>query len=35
VENTLDSRLNMMCQQMQPELKEILFGANPNRKFRD
>jgi len=35
VENTLESRLELICQQMQPELKEMLFGANLNRKFRD
>jgi V-type H+-transporting ATPase subunit E len=35
VENTLESRLELICQQMLPELKEILFGANANRKFRD
>jgi len=35
VENTLDSRLELMSQQMLPELREILFGQNPNRKFFD
>jgi len=35
VENTLESRLELICQQMLPELKEILFGVNANRKFRD
>jgi V-type H+-transporting ATPase subunit E len=35
VENTLESRLELICQQMLPELKEMLFGANANRKFRD
>jgi len=35
VENTLESRLELICQQMLPELKEILFGVNVNRKFRD
>jgi len=35
VENTLDSRLDLMSQQMLPELREILFGPNPNRKFYD
>jgi V-type H+-transporting ATPase subunit E len=35
VENTLESRLELICQQMLPDLKEMLFGENPNRKFRD
>lgn len=35
VENTLESRLDLICNQMLPELKEMLFGVNPNRKFRD
>jgi len=35
VENTLESRLDLICQQMLPELKEMLFGANLNRKFFD
>jgi len=35
VENTLESRLELICQQMLPELKEMLFGENVNRKFRD
>jgi len=35
VENTLDSRLEMLGVQMVPELRDILFGINANRKFRD
>lgn len=35
VENTLESRLELIIEQMEPELKEMLFGTNPNRKFRD
>jgi len=35
VENTLESRLELICQQMLPDLKEMLFGVNSNRKFRD
>ncbi|XP_046565200.1 V-type proton ATPase subunit E 1-like [Haliotis rubra] len=35
VENTLDSRLDLISQQMLPELREILFGKNPNRRFMD
>jgi len=35
VENTLESRLELIAYQMLPDLKEMLFGANYNRKFRD
>jgi V-type H+-transporting ATPase subunit E len=35
VVNTLESRLEMMSQQMLPELRVMLFGSNPNRKFDD
>ncbi|KAH3728068.1 V-type proton ATPase subunit E-like [Dreissena polymorpha] len=35
VENTLESRLNLMSQQMIPDLRTTLFGRNPNRKFTD
>ncbi|XP_034382635.1 V-type proton ATPase subunit E 1-like [Cyclopterus lumpus] len=35
VANTLDSRLELMAQQMMPEIRGSLFGANPNRKFLD
>jgi len=35
VPNTLESRLDMISQQMLPELRELLFGSNPNRKFND
>jgi len=35
VENTLESRLELISYQMLPDLKEMLFGANYNRKFRD
>lgn len=35
VTNTLESRLAMMAQQMLPEMRMMLFGANPNRKFLD
>jgi len=35
VENTLESRMELICEQMLPELKETLFGQNENRKFRD
>ncbi|XP_013889925.1 V-type proton ATPase subunit E 1a [Austrofundulus limnaeus] len=35
VSNTLESRLELMAQQMMPEIRVTLFGANPNRKFLD
>ncbi|XP_036375983.1 V-type proton ATPase subunit E 1-like [Megalops cyprinoides] len=35
VSNTLDSRLDLMAQQMMPEIRVVLFGANQNRKFLD
>lgn len=35
VENTLESRLDLISQQMVPELRTILFGRNPNRRFTD
>ncbi|XP_037538710.1 V-type proton ATPase subunit E 1a [Nematolebias whitei] len=35
VSNTLESRLELMAQQMMPEIRMTLFGANPNRKFQD
>lgn len=35
VANTLESRLELMAHQMMPEIREALFGANPNRKFLD
>ncbi|XP_007942585.1 V-type proton ATPase subunit E 2 [Orycteropus afer afer] len=33
VSNTLDSRLDLLAQQMMPEIRRALFGANANRKF--
>ena len=33
--NTLDSRLEEIAAQMMPEIREQLFGANTNRKFKD
>lgn len=33
--NTLESRLDLVGQQMLPEIREILFGKNPNRRFND
>ncbi|CAL8330162.1 unnamed protein product [Boreogadus saida] len=35
VANTLESRLDLMSQQMMPEVRVALFGKNPNRKFLD
>jgi len=35
VENTLESRLDLISHQMIPDLRTILFGRNPNRKFTD
>ncbi|GAA56575.1 V-type proton ATPase subunit E 1 [Clonorchis sinensis] len=35
VVNTLESRLEQIGEQMMPQLREILFGVNDNRKFRD
>lgn len=35
VSNTLESRLELIAQQMMPEIRMMLFGANPNRKFLD
>jgi len=33
ISNTLEARLDMLSQQMLPEVRTMLFGANPNRKF--
>ncbi|XP_071517081.1 V-type proton ATPase subunit E [Panulirus ornatus] len=33
ISNTLEARLEMLAQQMLPEIRAMLFGANPNRKF--
>ncbi|XP_072241506.1 V-type proton ATPase subunit E 1a [Leuresthes tenuis] len=35
VSNTLECRLELIAQQMMPEIRVSLFGANPNRKFLD
>lgn len=34
LENTLESRLEMVSQEMLPVIREALFGGNPNRKYR-
>lgn len=33
--NTLESRLELIAQQLLPEIRTALFGRNPNRKFTD
>ncbi|XP_031722778.1 V-type proton ATPase subunit E 1a [Anarrhichthys ocellatus] len=35
VSNILENRLELMAQQMMPEIRVDLFGANPNRRFTD
>ena len=35
VSNTLESRLDLTAQQMMPEVRGALFGANTNRMFLD
>ncbi|XP_059170181.1 V-type proton ATPase subunit E 1-like [Physella acuta] len=35
INNTMNERLKLISRQMQPELRETLFGPNPNRKFKD
>uniref|UniRef100_UPI00398E7522 V-type proton ATPase subunit E 1-like n=1 Tax=Pristiophorus japonicus TaxID=55135 RepID=UPI00398E7522 len=35
VSNTLESRLDLIAQQMMPEIRVALFGVNQNRKFLD
>lgn len=35
VSNTLESRLDLLAQQMMPEIRSALFGANANRRFMD
>lgn len=35
ISNTLETRLDLIGRQMLPELREILYGKNPNRKFDD
>lgn len=35
VPNTLESRLELISQQLVPEVRTSLFGRNPNRKFTD
>lgn len=35
VPNTLESRLDLISEQLIPEIRTALFGANENRKFTD
>lgn len=35
ISNTLESRLELIAQQLLPEIRSALFGRNPNRKFAD
>ncbi|KAL2746187.1 V-type proton ATPase subunit E [Vespula maculifrons] len=35
INNTLESRLELIAQQLIPEIRSALFGSNPNRKFTD
>jgi V-type H+-transporting ATPase subunit E len=35
VDNTLEARLGMISEQIMPDIRTNLFGANPNRKFND
>jgi len=35
ITNTLESRLDLISQQLLPEMRIALFGRNPNRKFND
>lgn len=35
ISNTLEARLDLISQQLVPEIRGALFGRNPNRKFAD
>jgi V-type H+-transporting ATPase subunit E len=35
VDNTLEARLGLVAQQTLPQMRNSLFGGNPNRKFLD
>jgi len=35
ISNTLEARLEMLAKANLPQMRETLFGSNPNRKFRD
>ena len=35
VDNTLEARAQMIAEKMMPQIREALFGANENRKFKE
>jgi len=35
ISNTLEARLDMLAKANLPQMRETLFGSNPNRKFKD
>lgn len=35
IPNTLESRLELISQQLVPEIRTALFGKNPSRRFTD
>jgi V-type H+-transporting ATPase subunit E len=35
IANTLEARLELIAQQLVPEIRGALFGRNPNRKFAE
>lgn len=35
ISNTLEARLELIAQQLVPQIRTALFGRNPNRKFTD
>lgn len=35
IENTLEARLGLVSRQVIPEMRNAIFGKNPNRKFFD
>lgn len=35
ISNTLEARLDLIAQQLVPEIRGALFGRNPNRKFAE
>lgn len=35
IDATLENRLELISRKIFPEIREILFGKNPNRKFND
>lgn len=35
IDATLENRLELISRRILPEIRETLFGKNPNRKFKD